>query len=138
MKILMVSSFLPYPLLSGGNVRLFNLLKYLKKDNDITLICEKRPYQTASDVEKVENVVSKVLTVDRKKQWTVANILKSLFSTKAFLVIGHTSQEMKNLISDELTREKYNLIHIETSYVFRSTVRTFETTFSTFSTSEAV
>ncbi|EKD85563.1 MAG: hypothetical protein ACD_37C00687G0003 [uncultured bacterium] len=120
MKILMVSSFLPYPLLSGGNVRLFNLLKYLKKDNDITLICEKRPYQTASDVEKVENVVSKVLTVDRKKQWTVANILKSLFSTKAFLVIGHTSQEMKNLISDELNREKYNLIHIETSYVFQN------------------
>lgn len=124
MKILMVSSFLPYPLLSGGNVRLYNLLKYLSKNNDITLICEKRAHQTQSDIEKVNQLVSKVITVKRRKQWTLSNILKSLFSTKAFLIVGHTSKEMKNAIKNELESTNYDLIHIETSYVYQNLPKT--------------
>src|SRR5437763_1484667 len=102
MKILMISSFLPYPLYSGGNVRLYNLLKNLSKEFEVTLICEKRKNQTEEDVREVEKICSKVLTVDRKFQWSYSNILKTGFSKNCFLITGHTSKQMKDLIKMEM------------------------------------
>src|SRR4030067_1900834 len=120
MKILIVSSYLPYPLFSGGAVRLFNLLKEISKENQITLICEKRDYQTENDVKELEKICKKVITVNRKKQWSVSNILKSVFSKNSFLVTGHTLPLMRKKIEEELNENKYDLIHVETFYVLQN------------------
>src|SRR5258708_1062255 len=124
MKILMVSSFLPYPLFNGGNIRLYNLLKHLSKKHQITLICEKRKFQTEKDLDEVKKFCQKVITVERKKQWSVGNILKSVFSLDPFLVVGHTSLEMKEKIKKELIENNFNLIHVETFYVFQNLPKT--------------
>lgn len=120
MKILMVSSYLPYPLLNGGNIRLYNLLKYLSKLHEITLVCEKREYQSQSDIDEVGKVCKKVITVPRNKQWSVKNILKTAFSLDPFLVVGHTNKDMQRILKDELEKNQYDLIHVETSYVFQN------------------
>jgi len=120
MKILMISSFLPFPLHSGGHVRLYNLIKHLSKENEITLICEKRPNQTYVDIKELEKICKKVITVPRKKQWSINNILKTGFSNDPFLIVGHTSEEMKSLIKDELVKENFDLIHVETFYVYQN------------------
>lgn len=124
MKILLVSSYLPYPLINGGHIRLYNLLKSLKDRHEITLICEKREYQRETDIKAVEDVCNKVVTFPRKKQWSIANILKTGFSDDPFLIVGHKIAEMKMRIKQELQREKYDLIHIETSYVFQNIPQT--------------
>src|SRR5579883_2521258 len=95
MRILIISSYLPYPLTNGGHIRLYNLIKALSKKHKITLICEKRGFQTDKDVEEVEKLCEEVFTVDRKKQWTWQNIAKAGTSTYPFLMIGHTLPEMK-------------------------------------------
>jgi len=120
MKVLLISSFLPFPLYSGGHIRLFNLIKNLSAEHEITLICEKRDYQTSEDIKEVEKICKKVITVERKKQWSTTNILKAGFSTNPFLVVGHTSDDFKLAIRDELVREKYDLIHVETFYVYQN------------------
>jgi len=120
MKILMVSSYLPFPLKSGGEIRLYNLMKNIAEKHEITLICEKRDYQTDADVAEVKKICKKVITVTRKKQWSTVNILKTGLSTDPFLIIGHTSEEMKLAIKDELVRERYDLIHVETFYVYQN------------------
>ncbi|MGA2911303.1 MAG: glycosyltransferase family 4 protein [Candidatus Levyibacteriota bacterium] len=120
MKILMVSSYLPFPLKSGGEIRLYNLIKNIATEHEITLICEKRDYQTDADVEEVRKICKKVVTVTRKKQWSTANILKTGLSMDPFLIVGHTSEEMKLAIKDALVREKYDLIHVETFYVYQN------------------
>jgi glycosyltransferase involved in cell wall biosynthesis len=120
MKILMVASYLPYPLYSGGHIRLYNLIKNLSLRHDITLICEKRDSQTKEDVLEVEKICKKVITVRRKKQWSFSNILKTGFSTNPFLITGHTSEEMQILIKDEMVRQKFDLIHVETFYVYQN------------------
>lgn len=124
MKILMVSSFLPYPLINGGNIRLYNLLKNLSDNFEITLICEKREFQKISDIKEVEKFCKKVVTVDRKKQWTFSNILKSGLSVNPFLIVGHTNSEMKNKIKEELKKEDFDLIHVETFYVMQNLPKT--------------
>jgi len=120
MNILLVSSYLPYPLFSGGHIRLYNLIKELSCKHKITLICEKRDYQGYSEINELKNFCKKVITVPRKKQWSLGNILKTGFSTLPFLVIGHTNSEMQAKIRKELNENQFDLIHIETSYVMQN------------------
>lgn len=124
MKILMVSSYLPFPLHSGGHIRLYNLIKELSKKHEITLVCEKRDKQTIEDVKQVAKYCKKVLTVRRKKQWSIKNIFSSGFSSKSFLVTGHTSVEMKSILENLLSSEKFDLIHVETFYVMQNIPQT--------------
>ncbi|MEK7572857.1 MAG: glycosyltransferase family 4 protein [Patescibacteria group bacterium] len=120
MKILMVSSYLPYPLYSGGHIRLYNILKRLSKNHEITLVCEKRPYQTEDDVRGVEKICQRLITIPRKKQWSYSNILRTGFSTMPFLLIGHYLPKMRDEIEALLKKEKFDLIHVETFYVVQN------------------
>ena len=74
MNILLVSSYLPYPLFSGGHIRLYNLIKELSPKHKITLICEKRDHQGEADIAELKKLCKKVIVVPRRKQWSVANI----------------------------------------------------------------
>lgn len=120
MKILLVSSYLPYPLYSGGQVRLYNIIKEISKKHEVTLICEKRDNQTEEDIRVMEKICKKVVTVRREKQWSFQNIVKTGFSSNPFLITGHTSSGMKKKINDELKQNKFDLIHIETFYVMQN------------------
>src|SRR6266480_4515485 len=125
MKILLVSSYLPYPLFSGGNVRLYNVIKELSVNHSITLLCEIRDYQTQEDIKEVAKFCTEVITVPRKKQWSVQNILKTAASMYSFLLIGHTSKEMKKKIVQLLIEKHFDIIHVETSYVFQNIPKTY-------------
>src|SRR5664279_744412 len=120
MKILVISSYLPFPLFSGGQVRLYNLIKELSAKHEITLICERRPNQTSDDIAEVEKICKKVITVSRRKQWSFKNIVKSGISSHSFLVTGHTVDAMKKKITEELEQTAYDRIHVETFYVFQN------------------
>lgn len=117
MKILMISSYLPYPLHSGGQVRLYNLIKELSGKHEITLICEKRLHQTSDDVKQLEKICKKVITVPRRKQWSLENMIQSGISSRSFLVTGHTQPEMKQKIEEALAKTHFDVIHVETFYV---------------------
>lgn len=117
MNILIVASYLPFPLLNGGNIRLFNLIKELSTRHEITLVCEKRPHQTQKDIDEVRKYCRKVVTFPRRKQWSVKNILSAGLSQHSFLTTGHRLPEMTEGIEKELKENKYDLIHVETFYV---------------------
>src|SRR3989344_1992013 len=124
MKILMVSSYLPYPLTSGGHVRLYNILKILSINHQITLVCEKRSYQSKEDIAEVRKFCKEIITVERKKQWSINNIIKTGFSKYPFLITGHTFFQMKKNIEEMLRKEKFDLIHVETFYVVQNLPKT--------------
>src|SRR5690242_13713182 len=125
MRILVVSSYLPFPLHSGGHVRLFNLIKQLSKRHKITLICEKRDFQTQTDINEVGKFCEEIITVPRKKQWSIQNIFKAGFSSYPFLLVGHTSLEMKQQIVRVLNEKQFDVIHIETFYVNQNLPKTY-------------
>src|ERR1700722_1141507 len=120
MKILLISSYLPYPLLSGGQVRLYNLIEQLSKKHEITLICEKRPYQEAKDIAEIEKIWKEVITVDRDKQWSLSNIIKAGFSSNSFLLTGHTISIFQQRIQEVLAKDSFDVIHVETYYVMQN------------------
>lgn len=120
MNILLVSSYLPYPLFSGGHIRLYNLIKELSRKHTITLICEKRDYQGDTEINELKKFCKKVITVNRQKQWSLENIVKTGLSLYSFLITGHKSSEMKKEITRELNESQFDLIHVETSYIMQN------------------
>lgn len=125
MKILMISSYLPYPLFSGGAVRLFNLIKLISKKHEITLVCEKRDNQTEDDVKEVLKYCKNVIAVKRLPQWSFSNILRTGFSSYPFLLIGHENKEMRENLISILKNQTFDLIHIETFYIYHNLPRTY-------------
>jgi polysaccharide biosynthesis protein PslH len=124
MNILVVSSYLPYPLYSGGQVRLYNLIKELSAKHTITLVCERRPHETDQDIAEVKKICKDVITVPRKKQWSIQNILNAGMSQHSFLITGHTLPKMQEVIGELLRVQKFDLIHVETFYVMQNVPQT--------------
>ncbi|MBI2430667.1 MAG: glycosyltransferase family 4 protein [Candidatus Levybacteria bacterium] len=120
MKILIVSSFLPYPLFSGGHVRLFNLIKELATKHELTIVCEKRSHQTDADIMAVKRYCQTLITVERKKQWSFPNVFRTGFSPFPFLLVGHTNDEMRRAIIRLINEKSFDLIHVETFYVMQN------------------
>lgn len=118
MKILMLTPYLPYPPSSGGQVRSYNLIKYLAKSNEITLFSLIKNEKERAYISELEKYCKKVKVFNRPtKPWTLKNILRTGFSLYPFVVIRNLSGEEKRALVEELDREKYDLIHAETFYV---------------------
>lgn len=124
MNILLVSSYLPYPLYSGGHVRLFNIIKHISKRHTITLVCEKRKYQTEDDIAALKRYCKDVVVFDRQKQWSLQNITKTGVSFYPFLLTGHKIPQMQTTIEQMLKEKKFDLIHVETFYVMQNIPQT--------------
>lgn len=115
----MLTPYLPYPLLTGGQTRSFNLIKRLSAlGHEITLFSLIKNENERRHVSQLEKFCKKVKVFSRsEKPWTLNNILKTGFSFYPFLVIRNWGKEEKKGIEVELTEGNYDLIHAETFYV---------------------
>jgi glycosyltransferase involved in cell wall biosynthesis len=118
MKILMLTPYLPFPPSSGGQIRSYNLIKYLSKKHEITLFSLIKDDSERKYIRELKNYCRKIFVFKRSKSpWTIRNIVLTGFGPYPFLVIRNLAPEEKDSIAKELAREKYDLIHAETFYV---------------------
>lgn len=118
MKILMLTPYLPYPLLSGGQIRTYNLLKKMAKLHDITLFALIKNDDEKQYIKELEKYCHKVRVFKRSsKPFTLKNILKTAFSSYPFLVIRNHVGEVIDAIREEIETNQYDLIHAETFYM---------------------
>lgn len=118
MKILMLTPYLPYPLLSGGQIRTYNLLKKLSQKHEITLFALIKDNSERQYIPELEKYCSKVRVFKRSQQpFTATNILRTIFSTYPFLVVRNYVPETIEAIRHELAANEYDLIHAETFYM---------------------
>ncbi len=118
MKILMLTPYLPYPLLSGGQIRTYNLLKQLATKHEITLFALIKSENERQYINHIKPFCKRIKVFKRsKKPFTTKNILKTFFSTFPFLVIRNHVPEIINEVNKELANNTYDLIHSETFYM---------------------
>jgi polysaccharide biosynthesis protein PslH len=118
MKILMVTPYVPYPPSSGGQIRTYNLLKYLSQNNEITLVALYKNDEEKKYESYLEKYCQKIYLCKRPSSpWQFKNIFKTIFSSSPFLVVRNYSDEAKKIINELLSREKFDVIHAETFYV---------------------
>ena len=114
----MLTPYLPYPLLSGGQIRTYNLLKNLSKKHDITLFALIKEESERTHIAELEKYCKKVVVFKRsEKPFTLKNIIVTGFSSFPFLVIRNLVAEVKDAVLKELQSLPYDLIHAETFYM---------------------
>lgn len=119
MKILFVSALMPYPLHSGGQVRVFNLLSRLSKKHEITLVTFLRNL-SEKRYEHDLSFCRKIITAYRGHAWQPAYVARSMMGSKPLLLTSYDHDELRQEIADELLTGDYDLVHIEPWYVWPS------------------
>lgn len=125
MKILMLTPYLPYPLLSGGQIRTYNLLKNLSSKHEITLFALTKDKSEKQYLPELEKFCVKVRLFERTfSPWHPKNILRAGFSLFPFLVTRNLVDETKRAVEKEISENKYDLIHAETFYMMPNIPKT--------------
>jgi len=117
MKVLFISALFPYPLHSGGQVRLFNLLKELSGEHEITLFSFIRSKEEEQYIAHMP-FCPHIRTFLRGHVWQPQYVWKALTSSYPLLVASYDHTEMREAITKELQRTQYDCIHIEPFYVY--------------------
>lgn len=120
MKILMLTPYLPYPLLSGGQTRTYNLLKKLASKHEIMLFAYIRKESEKEYLPALTKLGIKVQVFRRRKAWELKNILLAGFSVFPFLVSIYLSRGLKKRLEKELAHGDYDVVHAEPFYVVPS------------------
>lgn len=123
MNILYVSAILPYPLHSGGQIRMYNLLKRLGRKHAITLVSFIRSDEEREFAKKL-TFCRDIHLVYRGRAWQARYVLPALLGKRSFLLSTYDNIHMKQKIASLLTRRSYDLIHAEPFYVWPSIPKT--------------
>ncbi|NMC36059.1 glycosyltransferase [Candidatus Beckwithbacteria bacterium] len=125
MKILMLTPYLPYPLLSGGQIRTYNLLKNLKDHHEITLFSLIKDDGERQYLPQLKKFCKKVVLLKRTKNpWSPRNILLAGLTAYPFLVTRNMPIRASHIIEQELKNDQYDLIHAETFYMMPNIPKT--------------
>ena len=118
MKILMLTPYLPYPLISGGQIRTYNLLKHLSRSHQITLFALVKSKQERQYLHQLQPYCHKIQLFKRtQKPWALRNIILAGLTPYPFLVTRNWPLTMKRAVKQELSSATYDLIHAETFYM---------------------
>jgi len=118
MKVLMLTPYLPYPLVSGGQIRTYNLLKQLSKIHDITLFALIKNETERLHLKELKKYCRKIKLFKRtEKPFVLRNILLAGFFPYPFVVTRNLPLGMRRALKIELDRGGYDLIHAETFYM---------------------
>ena len=118
MNILFISAVLPYPLHSGGQIRMYHLLKRLSKKHSITLFSFIRSSKEKEYLKEL-SFLNHVETVYRGKALQLKYLLGAM-SNYSWLLSTYNNKEMKRIINYQLSIINFDLIHIEPFYVYPS------------------
>ena len=118
MNILFISAILPYPLHSGGQVRIYNLLKRLSKKHSITLMTFIRSEEERKFADHL-SFLSGIHMVYRGRAMQPRYLVKML-GQYPLLMETYNNGEMRALIQKELESHRYDLVHAEPFYVYLS------------------
>ncbi len=114
----MLTPYLPYPLVSGGQIRTYNLLKALSAKHDITLFALIKDESEREHLSELKKYCSKIVLFKRTRHpFVLRNILLAGFTAYPFVVTRNLPLGMAAAIQKELSSNSYDLIHAETFYM---------------------
>jgi polysaccharide biosynthesis protein PslH len=114
MRILLLTQVLPYPPDSGPKVKTWNVIKYLAKHHEVTLVSFVRGDQAAS-VRELEKYCREVHTVplERGIFRDFRYLVESFLRNQPFLMIRDRRREMEQLIDQLSAKTDYDIVHAD-------------------------
>lgn len=114
----MLTPYLPYPLLSGGQIRTYNLLKNLKDKHEIHLFSLIKNDEEKQYIWELKKFCKTVNVFKRSENpFTLRNVLLAATTPYPFLVTRNLPLRAKSVLTRVLSQGNFDLIHAETFYV---------------------
>ncbi len=123
MKILFITSRIPYPLFRGDKLRVYNLIRNLSKSNEIILLSfveNKSEYELQNELAKYCTRIELIYLPVWK---SVINSVLGFFSKLPIQVKYYNSKKMNTLVKNVIQEEKPDLIH---THLIRMAPYTFD------------
>ena len=121
----MLTPYLPYPLLSGGQIRTYNLLKHLQAKHDVTLFSFIRKDEERQYLPELQKFCRQVVVFKRRPAWSLSNVLLAGFSAFPFVMIStYLSKTVRQAIATAINQEQYDVIHAEPFYMMPNIPKT--------------
>jgi polysaccharide biosynthesis protein PslH len=111
MRLLFLTSRLPYPPFQGDRLKIYHILRILSRKHQITLLsfCEDSAENSLSH--ELDQFCQRIETIILPKSKSYLNILMGLFNSKPFQVSYYHSLAFQRKLNQLLTEDKYDLIH---------------------------
>ncbi len=119
-RLFMLTPYLPYPPVSGGRMRTYNLLKHLKNDYEITLVCFGRPEELAFDITPLGDLCDYHVVERAPSPGTIQAALMSVTSPRAITMRLYGTDAMKAKIRQLLANKPADIIHVESFYMLQN------------------
>ena len=118
--LLMLTPYLPYPPVSGGRTRTLELIRRLRGDYQITLVCFGRPEERAFDLAPLR-MLCEVMVIDRESSpGTLRAATLSLTSAQPILMRLYTNTVMRAALAHLIAERRFSLIHVESFYMLQN------------------
>lgn len=118
--LFMLTPYLPYPPVSGGRMRTYNLIKHLSADYDITLVSFGRPEERAFDISPLGEFADYHVVDRAGSPGTMQAALMSLTSPRAITLTLYGTDEMKATCARLLAEKPADIIHVESFYMLQN------------------
>jgi sugar transferase (PEP-CTERM/EpsH1 system associated) len=118
MKILFITDYLPYPLISGDRIRVYNLVRCIAKNHEVSLVGF---LQTPDEVAGISHLQEFCLNVEtihlprRLKLARLPNLFRYFISGKPIDFEFLDSKELVNKIRQLASSIDFDIVHIEQS-----------------------
>lgn len=116
MKILFLSPTVPYPLIDGGRIRVYNLLKQIANNNDVSLLVLETQPEDAKNIEHIQqlgvdvHLVEKATTLPRI---TPITFLSSIVKKQPITVTRYNVLSYRQKFKELLKNEAFDIVHYE-------------------------
>jgi glycosyltransferase involved in cell wall biosynthesis len=114
MKVLLLTQVLPYPPDSGPKVKTWNVLKYLAREHEVTLVSFVRGDQSA-DVEHLRKYCRAVYSVpmQRGAAYDALALARSFITGAPWMMVRDDRAAMRALIDRLAREEEFDVVHAD-------------------------
>lgn len=116
MRILFFTYRLPYPPLTGGQTRAFNLIKGISSTQEVTLFSFIKKEEELKNLDEMRKYCSKIMTFKRRDLFSPLNLPLTIFSKMPFASALYYSSVIEGVLKEELANGKYDWVHFESFY----------------------
>lgn len=113
----MLTPYLPYPPVSGGRSRTYNLIKWLSQEVTITLVCFGRAEERAFDITPLHDLCETIVIDRAASPVTAQAALLSLTSIRPITMRLYATATMRETVETLLRERTFDVIHIESFYM---------------------
>ncbi len=111
-RVLLLTSNLPYPPISGGLIKTYKLIQHLQHQYELSMLCILKDEDSTENVEKFEKLCNfkELLLFKYDKKRTIYNFLKSILVSKPLSVYRNFNRKKREMIKNRLNEYDYVIV----------------------------